>query len=147
MLRGKQHDLLHLLAMLEAMEKILIFSEPAADAESFYQLNDQLNFNAVLNLLAHVGETSGKLSSDFSQNVPEIEWKKIRGLRNRIVHDYLGLDTLMLFQVIRDDVPKLLNTLYHHTQNRIKNKTFDMEELNAAIESVYYNKLNFSRLQ
>ncbi|MBL4775504.1 MAG: hypothetical protein JKY87_05560 [Mariprofundus sp.] len=73
MLKDKHHDLLHLLTMLEAMEKILVFSAPASDAESFYRLNDQLNFNAVLNLLAHVGETSGKLSEDFSQFVTDIE--------------------------------------------------------------------------
>lgn len=147
MLKDKHHDLLHLLTMLEAMEKILVFSAPASDAESFYRLNDQLNFNAVLNLLAHVGETSGKLSVDFSQSVADIDWKNIRGLRNRIVHDYLGLDTLMLFHVVRDEVPTLLNSLYSHTQTRVESGTFDIEELKAAFGSEYYSKVNFSRLQ
>ena len=103
MLRGKHHDLLHLLTILESLEKILAFSREANDAESFYKLNDQMNFNAVLNLLAHVGETSDKLSEDFLQAIPTTDWKKIKALRNRIVHD---------------EVPVLLNELYVNTQKR-----------------------------
>jgi len=40
-------------------------------------------------------------------------------LRNRIVHDYLGLDTLKVFKIIREEVPELLNELYVNTQRRI----------------------------
>ena len=36
MLRGKHHDLLHLLTLLESLEKILVFSREADDAESFF---------------------------------------------------------------------------------------------------------------
>jgi len=79
MLRDKHNDLLHLLTLLESLEKILVFSQEADDAESFYRLNDQLNFNAVLNLLAHTGETGGKLSDDFLQCVSSIDWKMIKG--------------------------------------------------------------------
>jgi uncharacterized protein with HEPN domain len=146
MLRGKHHDLLHLLALLESLEKILVFSKEANNAESFYRLNDQLNFNAVLNLLAHVGETSDKLSDDFLHTAPTTDWKKIKGLRNRIVHDYLGLDTLKVFLVVHDEVPVLLNELYVSTQKRIVDGTFDRAELQAAIESDYYHKVQFSRL-
>ena len=146
MLRGKHHDLLHLLTLLESLEKILVFSREADDAESFYRLNDQLNFNAVLNLLAHVGETSDKLSDDFLQMTPTTNWKKIKGLRNRIVHDYLGLDTLKVFLVVHDEVPVLLNELYANTQKRIADGTLAREELQVAIESDYYGKVQFSRL-
>lgn len=146
MLQGKHYDLLHLLTLLESLEKILVFSREADDAESFYRLNDQLNFNAVLNLLAHVGETSDKLSDDFLQTTSTTNWKKIKGLRNRIVHDYLGLDTLKVFLVVHDEVPVLLNELYANTQKRIADGTLAREELQAAIESDYYGKVQFSRL-
>ncbi len=147
MLRDKCNDLLHLLTLLESLEKILVFSRQADDAESFYRLNDQLNFNAVLNLLGHVGETSGKLSDDFLQNVSGIDWEKIKGLRNRIAHDYLGLDTLKIFQIVHDEVPELLNKLYASTQKRVADGTLDKEELKAAMEGDYYGKVQFSRLE
>lgn len=146
MLRDKQNDLLHLLTLLESLEKILVFSREANDAESFFRLNEQLNFNAVLNLLAHVGETSNKLSADFLQTALRTDWKKIKGFRNRIVHDYLGLDTLRVFRIIREDVPALLDDLYVNTQKRIADGTLDRAELQAAMESDYYSKVQFSRL-
>ena len=146
MLRGKHHDLLHLLTLLESLEKILAFSREADDAESFYRLNDQMNFNAVLNLLAHVGETSDKLSEDFLQAISTTDWKKIKGLRNRIVHDYLGLDTLKVFRIVHDEVPVLLNELYVNTQTRLANGILDRGELQAAMESDYYGKVQFPRL-
>jgi len=147
MLRDRHNDLLHLLTMLESLEKVLVFSLEAEDAESFFRLNEQLNFNAVLNLLAHVGETGGKLSDDFLKDASNIDWTKIKGLRNRIVHDYLGLDTLKVFQIIRVEVPELLNELYANTQKRIANGIFDKGELKAAMESNYYGKVQFSRLE
>jgi len=147
MLRAKHNDFLHLLTMLESLEKILVFSREVDDAEAFYKQNDQLNFNAVLNLLAHVGETSSKLSDDFQMDVSGIDWKQIKGLRNRIVHDYLGLDTLKVFQIVRQEVPMLLNELYANTQKRMTDGTFDTGELNAAMASDYYSKVQFSRLE
>ena len=106
-----------------------------------------MNFNAALNLLAHVGETSDKLSDDFLLATPTTDWKKIKGLRNRIVHDYLGLDTLKVFQIVHDEVPVLLNKLYANTQQRITDGTLDRKELQAAMESDYYGKVQFSRLE
>jgi len=147
MLRDKKNDLLHLLTMLESPEKIVLFSREAEDAETFYELNDQLNFNAVLNLLVHVGETSGKLSDDLLSATPEIAWKEIRGLRNRIAHDYLGLDTFTIFQIVHTDVPVFIRQLYPVIRSRIADGTFEPEELNAANGSRYYRHIQFADLE
>jgi len=40
--------------------------------------------------LSQIGELAGKLESDFIENTAHIPWRKIRGMRNRIVHDYEG---------------------------------------------------------
>ena len=60
----------------------------AANAEDFFEYNDQVNFNAVLTLLMHAGETVAKLSDDLLQNSPDVPWDKVRGLRHHIAHDY-----------------------------------------------------------
>ncbi len=62
MLRDKHNDLLHLLTLLESLEKILAFSREADNAESFFRLNDQLNFNAVLNPDYAIGIVNGRSS-------------------------------------------------------------------------------------
>ena len=54
MLPNKKNDLLYLLNILESIEKIRLYGAETQDAEAFYQLNDQLNFNASLNLLTNI---------------------------------------------------------------------------------------------
>lgn len=146
MLKDKKNDLMHLLTMLESLEKVRLFSEGAEDAEAFYELNEQLNLNAVLNLLVHLGETVGKLSDDLLQAASDIEWSKIKKQRNRIAHDYPGLDTLLIFQIVRNDVPILLQQLYQITHKRIVAGVFDPEELNVAYGSHFYRHVQFSLL-
>ncbi len=92
MLKHKANDLLHLLSILESIEKIRLYSKDSESAESFFEYNDQINFNTTLTLLMHIGETVGKLSDDLLENSPEILWEKIRGLRHRIAHDYIALN-------------------------------------------------------
>mgnify|MGYP000925457110 CR=1 FL=1 len=53
MLPGIRNDLMYLLNILESIEKILLYSKDCNGAETFYELNDQLNFNASLNLFAN----------------------------------------------------------------------------------------------
>ena len=57
MLTDKKNDLLYLLNILESIEKIRIYTANAQEVEVFYQLNDQLNFNASLNLLANINKS------------------------------------------------------------------------------------------
>ena len=74
----------------------MIYFADSTDADTFFQMNDQLNFNAALNLLANIGESTSKISEDLKMEYPKINWTKIKDFRNRIVHDYLGID---LFRV------------------------------------------------
>lgn len=147
MLRDKANDLMHLLTILESLEKIILFSQDAEDAEAFYELNEQLNLNAVLNLLVHLGETVAKLSDDLLNDSPHIQWQKIKGLRNRIAHDYPGLDTFMIFQVVKKDVPALLESVYRITGKRIADGILDREELQASVGSRFYQHVQFSLLE
>lgn len=65
MLPSIRNDLMYLLNILESIEKILIYSKDCSDAETFYELNDQLNFNATLNLFANIGENVNKISKEL----------------------------------------------------------------------------------
>ena len=67
MLPGIKNDLMYLLNILESIEKIILYSADFSDAESFYEHNEQINFNATLNLLANIGENTGKLSNELKQ--------------------------------------------------------------------------------
>jgi len=82
----RSSDLL-LLDMKEAAEKILKYTK-GLSFEDF--LADDKTIDAVVRNFEIIGEASLRLDEDFRFEHPQIEWKKLRGFRNRIVHDYFG---------------------------------------------------------
>ena len=66
---------------------------------------------ALVRLLEIVGEAANRLTSAERDRYPGIPWLEIVGLRNRLIHGYLGIDDDTLWSIIRDDVPELLPLL------------------------------------
>ena len=63
--------------------------------------------DAVLRNLQVLAELTHRLSADFKADHPEIEWYKIAGLRNILVHDYLGIDMETVWLVVKNTLPEL----------------------------------------
>ena len=82
----RSSDLL-LLDMKEAAEKILKYTK-GLSFEDF--LADDKTIDAVVRNFEIIGEAYLRIDEDFRFEHPQIEWKKLRGFRNRIVHDYFG---------------------------------------------------------
>jgi len=55
-------------------------------------LADEKTIDAVVRNLEIIGEASRHLPEDFKRTHPDVPWSQMAGLRNRIVHDYLGID-------------------------------------------------------
>jgi len=146
MLPDKKNDLLYLLNILESIEKIRIYTANTQDAEVFYQLNDQLNFNASLNLLANIGESVSKISSNLKEEYPKTAWIQIKNFRNRIVHDYMGIDLFITFDIITKVLIKLDKQLKKIIKTKITEKIFDIEEFKLAADSAYYKHIKFIEL-
>ena len=66
---------------------------------------------ALTYLVQIIGETAQRVSSEFRQQYPEIPWKEIIGMRHRIVHDYLNVDEDVIWEVIQQDLPPLVEVL------------------------------------
>lgn len=142
-----KNDLLYLLNILESVEKIILYSKDCMDAEMFYELNDQLNFNASLNLFANIGENLGKISDELKQSYPNIDWKQIKGFRNKVVHDYVNIDTFMVFDVIKNNLPILRKSLMKIIRNELENVNFDVNEYEEAKKSFYYRHISFEEIR
>jgi uncharacterized protein with HEPN domain len=56
--------------------------------------------DAVVRNFEIIGEAANRIDSDFRDKYPEIEWNRIRGFRNRIVHDYFGIDYEIVWEII-----------------------------------------------
>jgi uncharacterized protein with HEPN domain len=77
--------------------------------ESF--LADSKTIDAVIRNFEIIGEAANRLPEDFKSEHEQIDWHKIRGFRNRIVHDYMGIDYEIVWQIKEHFLPGLINNL------------------------------------
>ena len=96
-------DALYLRYMLECIGRI---DEYVADDEARFK-NSRLIQDAVVRNLQTMAEASQRLSETTQAGAPEIPWRAISGFRNIIVHDYLGIDSEVIWRVIADELPRL----------------------------------------
>ena len=102
-------DFCILLSMIETIEKILKYTGAYTSAEELYE-NDR-DFDAAMMNFIVLGENVGKLSISFKQANDSINWNKIYGLRNIIAHHYFGINVDLVWQIITNDLPALLEQL------------------------------------
>ena len=54
-----------------------------------------------------IGEATKKLPKKFVQQYPEVNWKGMAGLRDKLIHDYFGIDFELVWDVIQNKIPEL----------------------------------------
>ena len=69
--------------------------------------NDPVIQRASVLSLIIIGEETSKVSKDLKLKYTNIPWKLISGIRNKMVHNYDGIDTAIVWKTIRDDIPQL----------------------------------------
>jgi uncharacterized protein with HEPN domain len=72
---------------------------------------DQKTIDAVIRNFEIIGEAANRLPEDYKDSHPEIDWFRIRGFRNRIVHDYFGIDYSIVWQIKEIYLPQLITNL------------------------------------
>jgi uncharacterized protein with HEPN domain len=75
-----------------------------------YDADENLRF-ALIHLVQVIGEAARQVSRPFADRHPEIPWTDIVGMRHKVVHDYLGVDEDIVWQVVTKDLPQLLPVL------------------------------------
>ena len=75
-----------------------------------FSSNDMLVEACVFNL-GQLGEMANKIDEEYEEDHPEIPWRQIYGLRNRIIHDYEGINLNLIWEIIKDDLPQLYKNL------------------------------------
>jgi uncharacterized protein with HEPN domain len=92
-------------AIIEAIDKINEYTLIFRTADDFN--NHQLYFDATLMNFIVIGEMVEKLSEEFKNTHSNIEWIKIKALRNIVAHDYFGIDAEEVWQIIKSRIPVL----------------------------------------
>lgn len=72
-------------------------------------INDPVLSRAIIRSLEIIGEASNKLDPDFKSDHPEVEWRKIVSTRNRLIHDYFGVDYDIVWDIVENKLPDLLD--------------------------------------
>jgi uncharacterized protein with HEPN domain len=94
--------------ILEAAEKIQRYTA----GMTFEQFTlDEKTADAVARNFEIIGEAANRLPQDFKAQFPSIDWNRIRGFRNRIVHDYFGIDYEIVWKIIETYLPALESDL------------------------------------
>ena len=101
---SKRDPLVLLEDIMLAIQKISRYTSQM-DRDAF--LSDDLVIDAVARNLEIIGEAARQLPEDFRRAHAQIPWTQIGGLRNRIVHDYFGLDLEIIWEIIQHDLPEL----------------------------------------
>jgi uncharacterized protein with HEPN domain len=77
----------------------------------------QLDFNkndlvqdAVIRNIEIIGEATKKISKNLKSSYVEIPWREISGMRDKLIHDYMGVDVEVVWKTVKEDIP-LIKTL------------------------------------
>ena len=103
-----EQDGLRLRHMLDAAEKIVAFTKGLSATD--FQADEKLQL-AVVRLLEIAGEGTNGLSDALKEGHQEIPWSQITATRNRLIHGYFDIDLNVVWQIVVEDIPVLVERL------------------------------------
>jgi uncharacterized protein with HEPN domain len=72
----------------------------------------------VVRELEIIGEASKNLSAEFKKSLPAIPWKDVAGMRDKLIHEYFGVDLETVWQTVKEDIPLLKKVLKNYRQKK-----------------------------
>ena len=91
-----------------ACEKVIRYTR-GLDREAFRQ--DEKTFDAVMRDLEIIGEAAKHIPDSIRQKYPDVEWRRICGFRDVVVHEYFGVDMEIVWDIIVNKVPLLMRQI------------------------------------
>lgn len=73
--------------------------------EEFSQ--DSKTIDAVLRNFEVLGEAAARLPEEFTEKYSFVPWSSMIGVRNKVIHEYFGIDPEIIWKTIQEDIPKL----------------------------------------
>jgi len=94
--------------MLENAEKALDFVG-RMEYEEF--LGDEKTSYAVVRALEIIGEAAGRVPDEVRSSIQELQWREIPAMRNKLTHEYFGINMKVVWRTVREDLPPLIKAL------------------------------------
>ncbi len=99
-----KNDIVYYEHILECISKIQQYTKGLEHNEF---IKNEMIQDAVIRNLEIIGEAANKISKQSKEENNRIPWKQIVGMRNRLIHDYFGVDSGAVWQTLIDDLPSL----------------------------------------
>jgi uncharacterized protein with HEPN domain len=103
-----QRDLQFLLDMLQSAELIMNYTTQCSKDK--FVKNVQLQDSVIRRLLV-IAEAARRVSETTRQTLPNISWQEINGMRNRLVHEYDDVNFNIVWDVVQNEIPTLIEEL------------------------------------
>ena len=114
----KNKEYVSFIKMIEYIEKAIKYTE----GFTFEQFeNDEKTIDATVFAISQIGELVKNISKSTMNKYTNIEWNMIKGLRNRIVHDYEGISLKSIWYIINNDIVELKVSIQNILNNEQSN--------------------------
>jgi uncharacterized protein with HEPN domain len=99
----------YLADILDASGKISKFIN-GMDSAQF--AGDEKTFFAVVRCLEIIGEAARKIPPSVREQHPQVPWREMTGMRDKLIHDYMGVNVTVVWKTITEDLPALEIQIY-----------------------------------
>ncbi len=100
--RKSERDIVYLRHILDSTNRIALYLKGITEQE--FEHNEMLQ-DAVIRQIEIIGEATGRISEDLQKVYPDVPWQKAIGMRNKLIHDYLGVDIRVVWLTATTDLP------------------------------------------
>ncbi len=94
--------------MIDAAEEALSFTDEISEKD-FSQ--NRMLILSVIKEIEIIGEAASKISEEIKLKYPEVPWKDIIGMRNRLIHGYFEVNIELVWNTVNNNLPQLLSLL------------------------------------
>jgi uncharacterized protein with HEPN domain len=103
-------DSVYIKHILDSIQNIEEYTA-GMNREDFFSENSKMVRSAVVREFEIIGEATGRLSDKLKRDNSEIPWRDIQDMRNKLIHEYFGVDIGIIWKTVESDLPVLKSIL------------------------------------